>query len=171
MSNNTFQHPQPAASSRDLVLDMRRRSTEHLQAVLARVFARADDWLFDLAKKDGVPDGSPYLHAMRALRTSRAPIERGFRDHLDRGFEGLGRQLKPADADGTPELTLLEESELEQHLATNLIAEAITRIHGNQLDELSARLARMLGIATLDPELSPRIADGAVQVLRARADP
>ncbi len=167
MSNNTFQQPQPAASSRDLVLDMRRRSTEHLQAVLARVFARADDWLFDLAKKDGVPDGSPYLHAMRALRTSRAPIERGFRDHLDRGFEGLGRQLKPADADGTPELTLLEESELEQHLATNLIAEAIARIHGNQLDELSARLARMQGIATLDPELSPLSAHGLAGAIRA----
>src|SRR5690606_10358303 len=60
-------------SARDLVAAMRRRSTEHLQAVLARVFARADDWLFDLAKKDGVPDGSPYLFAMRALRTSRAP--------------------------------------------------------------------------------------------------
>ena len=166
--NNTLQPPPPQpVNSRDLVQAMRRRSTEHLQSVLARVFARADDWLFDLAKKDGVPDGSPYLHAMRALRTSRAPIERGFRDHLDRGFEGLGRQLTPAGADGTPELTLLEESELEQHLATNLIAEAITRIHGNQLDELSARLARMLGIATLDPELSPLSAHGLAGAIRA----
>ncbi|HEU0152567.1 MAG TPA: DUF1631 family protein [Arenimonas sp.] len=167
MNNTTFPPPSPPASTRDLVAAMRRRSTEHLQAVLARVFARADDWLFDLAKKDGVPDGSPYLHAMRALRTSRAPIERGFREHLDRGFEGLGRQLAPqAATDGSPELTLLEESELEQHLATNLIAEAITRIHGNQLDELSARLARMLGIATLDPELSPLSAHGLAGAIR-----
>ncbi|GAB2491550.1 DUF1631 family protein [Arenimonas alkanexedens] len=166
MSINTTQPPLPA-NTQDLVLGMRRRSTEHLQAVLARVFARADDWLFDLAKKDGVPDGSPYLHAMRALRTSRAPIERGFREHLDQGFAGLGRQLAPAaDADGTPELTLLEESELEQHLATNLIAEAISRIHGNQLDELSARLARMLGIAVLDPELSPLSAHGLAGAIR-----
>lgn len=172
MNNNTFPPPPaPPANTRDLVQAMRRRSTEHLQSVLARVFARADDWLFDLAKKDGVPDGSPYLHAMRALRTSRAPIERGFRDHLDRGFEGLGRQLTPVpEADGTPELTLLEESELEQHLATNLIAEAITRIHGNQLDELSARLARMLGIATLDPEQSPLSAYGLASAIRKAQD-
>ena len=90
----------PPASARDLVTAMRRRSTEHLQAVLARVFARADDWLFDLAKKDGVPDGSPYLHAMRALRTSRAPIERGFRDHLDHGFEGDDNALSVFWRDG-----------------------------------------------------------------------
>src|SRR5690606_41346895 len=76
-----------AASRRDVVAALRLRSTDHLQAVLARVFARADDWLFDLAKKDATATASPYLHAMRALRTSRAPIERGFREHLDRGFD------------------------------------------------------------------------------------
>lgn len=165
--NDEIQNPPPSTSSRDLVLAMRLRTTEHLQSVLARVFARADDWLFDLAKKDGVPDGSPYLFAMRALRTSRAPIERGFRDHIDRGFEGLVRP-KPADgAEPTAELSLLEEIELEQHLATNLIAEAITRIHGHQLDELSARLARMLGLATLDPELSPLSAHGLAGAIRS----
>ena len=31
------------ASTRELLAGMRRRSTEHLQGVLARVFARADD--------------------------------------------------------------------------------------------------------------------------------
>lgn len=145
---------------RDLVAGMRRRSTEHLQAVLARVFARADDWLFDLAKKDGVPDGSPYLFAMRALRTSRAPIERGFREYLDKAFGGLESRAAPATvspaADGGGlELSLLPESELEQQLATNLTAEAITRIHGHQLDELAGRLARMAGVATLEPDANP----------------
>lgn len=146
--------------ARELVAGMRRRSTEHLQAVLARVFARADDWLFDLAKKDGVPDGSPYLFAMRALRTSRAPIERGFRDYLDKAFGGLESRAVPAPA-GSPseggglELSLLPEHELEQQLATNLTAEAITRIHGNQLDELAGRLARMAGVAKLEGEANP----------------
>lgn len=145
---------------KDLVGGMRRRSTEHLQAVLARVFARADDWLFDLAKKDGVPDGSPYLFAMRALRTSRAPIERGFREYLDKAFGGLESRAAPAPA-GAPseggglELSLLPEHELEQQLATNLTAEAITRIHGNQLDELAGRLARMAGLAKLEAEANP----------------
>lgn len=148
--------PPPA---RDLVAGMRRRSTEHLQAVLARVFARADDWLFDLAKKDGVPDGSPYLFAMRALRTSRAPIERGFREYLDKSFGSLENRTSPARPAGSGEdgleLSLLPESELEQQLATNLTAEAITRIHGNQLDELAGRLARMAGVAKLEPEQNP----------------
>lgn len=146
-------------SARDLVAAMRRRSTEHLQAVLARVFARADDWLFDLAKKDGVPDGSPYLFAMRALRTSRAPLERGFRDYLDKGFSSFETRTAPRrpdqDESGLPELSLLPESELEQQLATNLTAEAITRIHGNQLDELAGRLARMVGVAKLEADDNP----------------
>jgi hypothetical protein len=148
----------PGTIARDLIAAMRRRSTEHLQSVLARVFARADDWLFDLVKKDGAPSGSPYLHAMRALRNSRAPIERGFRDQIDKGFEQLDKRATPklpGEGDGNVVLALLEESELEEQLATNLTAEAIIRIHGNMLDELAGRLARMLGVAELEPAQNP----------------
>ncbi|TNJ33538.1 DUF1631 family protein [Arenimonas terrae] len=148
----------PGALARDLIAAMRRRSTEHLQSVLARVFARADDWLFDLAKKDGAPTGSPYLHAMRALRNSRAPIERGFRDQLDKGFEQLDQRAAPklaGEGDGNVVLALLDESELEEQLATNLTAEAIMRVHGNLLDELAGRLARMLGVAQLEAAQNP----------------
>ncbi|MBW8367147.1 MAG: DUF1631 domain-containing protein [Arenimonas sp.] len=159
MSDTTFQKPdwQPTPANRELLAAMRRRSTEHLQAVLARVFARADDWLFDLAKKDGAPDGSPYLHAMRSLRTSRAPIERGFREHLDEGFSALDRQGLPVAVreERATELALIEVSELEEHLAANLTAEAVMRIHGTQLDELAARLSRMCGVAQLDPAINP----------------
>lgn len=153
------ERPNPPPAARDLVAGMRRRSTEHLQSVLARVFARADDWLFDLAKKDGVPDGSPYLFAMRALRSSRAPIERGFREYIEKSFGSLQARATPKPPQGAepgmPELSLLPESELEQQLATNLTAEAITRIHGKQLDELAGRLARMAGVAKLEPEDNP----------------
>lgn len=159
---------QPTPANRELLAAMRRRTTEHLQTVLARVFARADDWLFDLAKKDGAPDGSPYLHAMRSLRTSRAPIERGFREHLDAGFGGLERQGRPAPApaEGVQELTLVEVSELEEHLAANLTAEAVTRIHGTQLEELAARLSRMFGIAQIDPGINPVSALGLSGLIR-----
>lgn len=159
---------QPSPANRELLAAMRRRTTEHLQTVLARVFARADDWLFDLAKKDGAPDGSPYLHAMRSLRTSRAPIERGFREHIDQGFSDLERQGRPAQAqhEGAHELSLVEESELEEHLAANLTAEAVMRIHGTQLDELAARLSRMFGIAQLDASINPVSALGLSGLIR-----
>ena len=170
MSDSSFQKPdwQPTPANRELLSAMRRRTTEHLQTVLARVFARADDWLFDLAKKDGAPDGSPYLHAMRSLRTSRAPIERGFREHIDQGFAALEPQGRPAPvrADGLQELALVEESELEEHLAANLTAEAVMRIHGTQLDELAARLSRMFGIAQIDPAINPVSALGLSSLIR-----
>lgn len=170
MSDSSFHRPdpQPNPANRELLAAMRRRTTEHLQAVLARVFARADDWLFDLAKKDGAPDGSPYLHAMRSLRTSRAPIERGFREHIDQGFVDLERQGRPAPAraEGVHELALVEESELEEHLAANLTAEAVMRIHGTQLDELAARLSRVFGVAQIDPTINPVSALGLSGLIR-----
>lgn len=170
MSDSHFPRPawQPNPANRDLLAAMRRRTTEHLQAVLARVFARADDWLFDLAKKDGAPDGSPYLHAMRSLRTSRAPIERGFRENVDQGFVHLERQGRPAaaQAEGVQELALIEVSELEEHLAANLTVEAVMRIHGTQLDELAARLSRMFGVARIDPTLNPVSATGLAGYIR-----
>lgn len=169
-SNIPSSDRRPGAVTRDLIAAMRRRSTEHLQAVLARVFARADDWLFDLAKKDGAPTGSPYLHAMRALRNSRAPIERGFREQIDQGFEQMDRRAAPpmpGDADASVELTLLDESELEEQLATNLTAEAIMRIHGAMLDELSGRLARMLGVAQLEAAQNPLSAHSLANAIGA----
>lgn len=175
MSESPIQRPdwQPNPATRDLLLALRRRTTEHLQSVLARVFARADDWLFDLAKKDGVPDGSPYLHAMRSLRTSREPIERGFRGHLDQRFGSLERRSDPvtgAPADASSELSLVPEDELEQQLATNLTAEAVMRIHGAMLDELAARLSRMVGVAAIDPTLNPVSAYSLAGYIRGAHD-
>ncbi|MCX7034359.1 MAG: DUF1631 family protein [Arenimonas sp.] len=159
---------QPSPANRELLAAMRRRTTEHLQTVLARVFARADDWLFDLSKKDGSADGSPYLHAMRTLRTARAPIERGFREHVDSGFTALERQGRavPVKVEVTKALALVEEAELEEHLAANLTAEAVMRIHGPQLEELAGRLARMFGLAQLDPLLNPLSALGLSGFIR-----
>ena len=175
MSESPIQRPdwQPNPATRDLLLALRRRTTEHLQSVLARVFARADDWLFDLAKKDGVPDGSPYLHAMRSLRTSREPIERGFRSHLDQRFGSLERRSDPVTgvpADAASELSLVPEDELEQQLATNLTAEAVMRIHGAMLDELAARLSRMVGVAAIDPTFNPVSAYSLAGYIRGAHD-
>ncbi len=165
---------QPNPATRELLAALRRRTTEHLQAVLARVFARADDWLFDLAKKDGVPDGSPYLHAMRSLRTSREPIERGFRSHLDQRFSLLERRGTPAPGpeagDEVSELSLVPEDELEQQLATNLTAEAVMRIHGAMLDELAGRLSRMVGVMAIDPTINPISAYSLAGYIRGAHD-
>ena len=169
MSDTTLQNVdhRHLASTRELLAGIRRRSTEHLQGVLARVFARADDWLFDMAKKDGVPDGSPHLFAMRSLRTSRAPIERGFRQFLDRQFGDLERRTRTDAGTGdATELKLVEEAELEQQLATTLIAEAIIRVHGAALDELGARMAQMFGVPVLDVDQNPLSAHGLASAIR-----
>ena len=72
---------------------LRKRTLSHLQAALGRVLGKADDWLFDLAQKDGAVAGSPPLDAMRVLRLSRTPLENAFTKHFEQGFEALQQQI------------------------------------------------------------------------------
>jgi len=66
---------------------LRKQSIEHLRTAFGRVLGRADDWLFDLAQKEGAVTGSPQIDAMRALRMARASMERGFLQHFESGFD------------------------------------------------------------------------------------
>jgi hypothetical protein len=79
---------------------LRKRTLSHLQAALGRVLGKADDWLFDLAQKEGAVAGSPPLDAMRVLRLSRTPLENAFTRHFEQGFESLLKQIAQAKLGG-----------------------------------------------------------------------
>ncbi len=132
---------------------LRKRSLSHLQAALGRVLGKADDWLFDLAQKEGAVAGSPPLDAMRVLRLSRAPLESAFTRHFEHGFEALLQQISQKQA--ATELTLVEEAQLEAQLASEVVIEAITRAHGPALDAVERRFASMVGVEKLETGLNP----------------
>ncbi|CAN5336477.1 hypothetical protein BH11PSE14_BH11PSE14_13710 [soil metagenome] len=132
---------------------LRKRSLSHLQAALGRVLGKADDWLFDLAQKEGAVAGSPPLDAMRVLRLSRAPLESAFTRHFETGFEALLQQISQKRA--ATELSLVEEGQLEAQLASEVVVEAITRAHGPALDAVERRFASMVGVEKLDTGLNP----------------
>ena len=133
---------------------LRKRTLSHLQAALGRVLGKADDWLFDLAQKEGAVAGSPPLDAMRILRLSRTPLETAFTRHFEQGFESLLQQISQAKKGGQV-LSLVEEDQLEAQLASEVVVEAITRAHGPALEAIDRRFASMVGVAKLETGWNP----------------
>jgi len=151
--------PIPRPPHHDEVLRATRRSiVDALAPLVLAVLGRVDDWLFDLAQKEGEGADpfarSPRLEAMNALRAHRAAIERQFSVHYEGLFDAL-IEARPEPAVGHAGLSLLGEQELEQQLAADLIAEALQRHHGHALDALARALARATGVELLAPQRNP----------------
>src|SRR5687768_16485905 len=128
----------------ELFHTLRRHTLGYLQNTLSRVLGKADDWLFDLAQKEGAVAGSPPLDAMRVLRLSRTPLENAFTRHFEAGFDALLQQISQKKTAG--ELSLVEADQLEAQLASEVVVEAITRAHGPALDAVERRFASMVGV-------------------------
>ena len=145
---------------------LRKRSLSHLQAALGRVLGKADDWLFDLAQKEGAVAGSPPLDAMRVLRLSRTPLENAFTKHFEQGFESLLQQISLARKGGQV-LSLVEADQLEAQLASEVVIEAVTRAHGPALDAVERRFASMVGVLKLETGLNPLSASSLANGMQA----
>ena len=141
----------------ELLRYTRRSVVEQLSALVTAVLGRADDWMFDLAQKEGEGADpfarSPRLEAMNALRSTRATIERNFARQYEALFDELISPRQPAA--GTAGLSLVDEQELEQQLASDLIVEALQRAHGHSLDALAKGLAKIMGVESLAPRQNP----------------
>ena len=146
---------------------LRRHSVDHLHSVVSRALAKADDWLFDQAQKEGAVAGAPQLEAMRALRISRAPLEKTFTQFHERAFDALKRRIVP-ETTGARILSLVEEDQLEAQLATEVVIEAITRAHGPALDAIERRFGVMVAAkidATQNPLSAQNLANSFQQAL------
>ena len=141
----------------ELLRYTRRSVVEQLSSIVLAVLGKADDWMFDLAQKEGEGADpfarSPRLEAMNTLRSTRATIERQFTRQYEALFDEL-IEPKQAAADGL-RLSLVEEQELEQQLASDLIVEALQRAHGHSLDALAKALAKIMGVESLAPRQNP----------------
>lgn len=151
------QAPRPPTYD-ELLRATRRSVVDQLAALVPAVLGRVDDWLFDLAQKEGEGADpfarSPRLEAMNALRAHRATIERQFASHYEGLFDAL-IEARSEPAAAHLRLSLLGEQELEQQLASDLIAEALQRSHGHTLDALARGLARAVGVEALAARQNP----------------
>src|SRR6478736_10150362 len=138
----------------ELFHTLRRHTLGYLQNTLSKTLGKADDWLFDLAQKDGANAGSPPLDAMRVLRQSRSSMESAFTRHFENDFDSLLQRISSAGKSGQV-LSLVDDEQLEAQLASEVLCEAVTRAHGPALQAIEKRFASMIGVVELQAGQNP----------------
>jgi len=146
----------------ELFHTLRKHTLGYLQNTLARVLGKADDWLFDLAQKDGANAGSPPLDAMRVLRQSRSSMESAYARHFEADFDSMLQRIAAASK-GNTVLSLVDDEQLEAQLASEVLCEAVMRAHGPALEAVEKRFASMVGVPELlagqNPLSAPTMAE------------
>lgn len=151
----------PAPRQAELMLAMRAAALQTLSPIASAVLAGADDALFDLVQKShSAFEQQQYFEAMRELRRHRNAIEQRHREHFIAAFAALEKR-KPLVAhyaqpgETSNELSLLDEDELEEQLASEQVAQAVERRHGVVLAQLDSQFGQMAGGLVLNGMLNP----------------
>lgn len=147
----------PTLGARDpslLLAGLQQISLEQLVPALDSALRRVDDYLFDRSSAGG--EGAE-LTALRDLRRARSQVAQRFELALIEGFRRVSGATPTIKA-GAMELSLVDESALEQQLADEQMIDGLTRLHAGALKRLDARLASLLerpAITPADNPLSP----------------
>ena len=171
-SSNVFQL-KAAAPGGDQLQGLRAAALQSLPPILAGVLAGADDALFDLVQKShSTFEQQQFFEAMRELRRQRGGIEQRYREHFIAAFAGLEKR-KPVLAhyaqpgETSNELSLLDEEELEEQLASEQVAQAIERKHSVILSKLDGQFSQLAGGIEINSRLNPIGPGHMAQSLRA----
>lgn len=153
-----------------LLESVRQHCVKQLKELVDGMFERVDDSLFDLAEKaENNAVQTQYFDGMREVRKRRALAERQFLESVRRTFSdfsaGRHHQAPPATepsagASLSGELSLVDDSELEESLAiTSMVAKTRTRLV-RQLYALNQRLSVILGgnkVSDTDNPIGPTV--------------
>ncbi|TAL94649.1 MAG: DUF1631 domain-containing protein, partial [Rhodanobacter sp.] len=133
-----------------------------LQLSVSNAFERVDDALFDLAEKaENNAAQMHYFDGMREVRKRRPTIERNFLGTIARHLSDLAHPAnakgatEAATSQGSPELTLVAESDLEESLAiTSMISKNEARLT-RELFAVNQRLSVICGGHKIDDASNP----------------
>ena len=149
-----------------------------LSDAIQELFQKNDDTLFGFAEKSGggEADSSGYFEAMRSLRLKKDAIVRAFLERMMQGFAGMqGPQAEQSatevgEGEGHMTLSLLDESELEESLAIQSMAEKAEAACAGELLPLRHRLASLVGQPPFgvreDPVSPARLGEAYREALR-----
>jgi len=131
-----------------------------LGAVMQRMFDNADDTLFKFAEKsEQKAEQSNYFDSMRIVRLQRQTITTTFLDAINENFATVvsPKKFTPTDIGkiSLAEMTLVEESDLEESIAVKNMITKIRYQYPEELSALQARLAHLLPEAGLEDESNP----------------
>lgn len=144
----------PTLGARDpslLLAGLQQISLEQLVPALDSALRRVDDYLFDRSSAGG--EGAE-LTALRDLRRARSQVAQRFELALIEGFRRVSGATPTVKA-GAVELSLVDESALEQQLADEQMIDGLTRLHAAALKRLDARLASLLERPAITPADNP----------------
>ncbi|RAP56305.1 DUF1631 domain-containing protein [Oleiagrimonas sp. MCCC 1A03011] len=149
----------------ELLASVRGIGTRRLMSLMGGMFDNVDDALFDLAEKaENNAVQTQYFDGMRDVRKKRPLIERSFIDMITGAFSRLagGHRQEHGDSQnehrgfgGAPELSLVDESDLEESLAvTSMTSKAEGRL-SHSLFAVNQRLTVICGGTKVDNADNP----------------
>jgi hypothetical protein len=145
----------------ELLRGVRATALKRLQGLVNTLFENIDDALFDLAEKaENNAVQTVYFDGMRKVRMKRQVVERLFQEQLGKLFNDFASgRLQPAKmeavAAASNELSLVDETELEENLAiSSTVAKAENRL-APQLNALNQRLSVLRGGASVEDSVNP----------------
>jgi hypothetical protein len=145
----------------ELLRGVRATALKRLQALINTLFENIDDALFDLAEKaENNAVQTIYFDGMRKVRMKRQVVERLFQEQLGKIFNDFASgRLQPAKVEAiastSGDLSLVDDTELEENLAiSSTIAKAENRL-APQLNALNQRLSVLRGGANVEDSINP----------------
>lgn len=132
---------------------VRDKARQQLQALLRDLFDKADDSLFELADQaTSNQEQNLYFDSMREVRLQRRSLEQRFFHRLDQGFAGLldpnaaPKRRDAQDDVSLDELTLVQNDELEQLVATEGMINKANEQFAETLQHLTLRMDQLVPV-------------------------
>ena len=156
-----------------VINDCRDIALKRIVEVLSKTFDTIEDELFEMAEKSSDRDAQNlYLDARAQAREKRDEIEIAFKKQFLSFFEkkvsGVGEDdaSQPKRGFDFESLSLVEDDELEQHLAMNDIARRLNNKCDGELRALSQRMGFLLSEPELEDAANPIAPDTIVRALQ-----
>ena len=156
-----------------VINDCRDIALKRIVEVLSRTFDTIEDELFEMAEKSSDREAQNlYLDARAQAREKRGEIEIAFKKQFLSFFEkkvsGVGQDnaSQPKRGFDFESLSLVEDEELEQHLAMNDIARRLNNKCDGELRALSQRMGFLLSEPELADDANPIAPDTIVRALQ-----
>jgi len=136
--------------ARKLLDSCRDIAVRQLKTLLQRMLDNADDALFAKADKaESNAAQTEYFDSMRIVRLHRSEIERNFYQQIGNGFDDFWKQpSQPPPQDDSEysleNLSLMEETDLEESLAINNLAIKIKNNFGQEIGAIEQRLGHLV---------------------------
>ena len=134
---------------RKLQPSLKELTIKHMKNVMQGMFDNADDALFKMAENAHEEnDKKLYFESMRIVRLQRKSIEKIFFENIDACFEEYEKDSNAAPVVSSGDdleqdfgaLELMEDSDLEIHLAIENLIQKISSAYGPDLSAIEKRL-------------------------------